>query len=82
MYLPSTRERKSNRKNSLNGCRLDHKTEYLLIVKTQALVKSLGHEMTLVSGYSAIRITFDPKDPRTTNDILSKFERDQLPCMI
>ena len=49
MHLPSTRQ--SNRENILNGCRLDHKGECLMIVEVRSLVKSLGHEVSLVSSY-------------------------------
>ena len=66
----------------MNSCTFEHKTEYLMIVEVESLVKSLSYEANLVLSYAAIQIMLDLEDLLVANYILSRFARNQLPCSI
>lgn len=54
----------------------------LMIVEAELLMKFFGHEASLVLSDATIKITLDPKNPLTTNNILLRFIRDQLPSIM
>jgi len=53
-----------------------------MIVKAWLLIEPLRHEPGFVASHSAIRVSFDPENPFTSNNIRSTSKRDQGPSSI
>jgi len=72
----------SNAKDEFHSGRFNDWTECFMVVNTRSLMESFGYESSFKPVNRAIRMSFNTKNPFTTNNVKGRSGWNKFPCPI